>query len=150
MILNDILSEITAPRSIENIETLQQISDILRFVLTLFVHEQDCEYRLLGVILDISQMLYYVNNRRKRYLLFYFMDHGIWADTNKWRECIISNIKYKIAQSDLRMKWREDRQRKLVEDTKEEENKKSGRLSAFKMGFGKLKGKVGVMMQSKE
>ena len=54
LILDEILSEITAPRSIENIETLQQISDILRFVLTLFVHEQDCEYRLLGVILDIS------------------------------------------------------------------------------------------------
>jgi len=96
-ILSEILGEITAPRSIENLETLQQISDILRFVLTLFVHEQDCEYLLLGVILEISQQLYYMNNRRKRYLLFYFMDHGIWADTNKWRECITSNIKYKMS-----------------------------------------------------
>ena len=92
-----------------------------------------------------------MNNRRKRYLLFYFMDHGIWADTNKWRECITSNIKYKMTQSDLRLKWREDRQKKIAEETKEEDTQpKKSKFSSFKSGFGKLKGKVGVMMKSQD
>jgi hypothetical protein len=49
------------------------------------------------------------------------------------------------------MKWREDRQKKISEETKEEETQvKKSKFSSIKMGFGKLKGKVGVMMQSKE
>jgi hypothetical protein len=52
--MTEILSEITAPKFIENIECLRLIADILRFVLTLFVHEEGCDFRLLAVILDVS------------------------------------------------------------------------------------------------
>jgi hypothetical protein len=65
VVMTEILQEITAPKKIENIECLRLISDIIRFVLTLFVHEQDADYRLLAVILDCSQHLYFVNNKRK-------------------------------------------------------------------------------------
>jgi len=39
MALTEILGEITTPKRIDNIECLRLISDIIRFVLTLFVHE---------------------------------------------------------------------------------------------------------------
>jgi hypothetical protein len=52
--MTEILQEITAPKSIENVECLRLIADILRFVLTLFVHEEDADYRLLSVILEVS------------------------------------------------------------------------------------------------
>ena len=58
--MTEILQEITAPKSIENVECLRLIADILRFVLTLFVHEEGADYRLLSVILDVSQNMYYV------------------------------------------------------------------------------------------
>jgi hypothetical protein len=54
-----------------------------------------------------------------------------------------------MTQSDLRLKWREDRQKKIAEETKEEDSQpKKSKFSSFKSGFGKLKGKVGVMMKS--
>jgi len=53
-IMTEILSEITSPKRIDNIECLRLIADIIRFVLTLFVHEEDADYRLLAVILDCS------------------------------------------------------------------------------------------------
>jgi len=52
--MTEILSEINAPKSIENVECIRLIADILRFVLTLFVHEEGADYRLLSVILDVS------------------------------------------------------------------------------------------------
>lgn len=39
VLMTEILSEITTPKRIDNIECLRLIADILRFVLTLFVHE---------------------------------------------------------------------------------------------------------------
>jgi len=53
-VMTEILQEITSPKRIDNIECLRLIADILRFVLTLFVHEEDADYRLLAAILDCS------------------------------------------------------------------------------------------------
>jgi len=44
--LSDILSEITYPKKIENIDCLKILSDIIRFVLTLFVHEETTDSKL--------------------------------------------------------------------------------------------------------
>jgi hypothetical protein len=63
--MSDILGEVTHPKRIENLECLKMIADLIRFVLTLFVHEQDADYRLMAAILDCSQNLFYQNNRRK-------------------------------------------------------------------------------------
>ena len=63
--VTEILQEITAPKCIENLETLKLIADILRFVLTLFVHESEAEPKLLAAILDCSQNLFYQNKKRK-------------------------------------------------------------------------------------
>jgi len=109
MFMTEILSEITAPKRIENIDCLRLIADILRFVLTLFVHEEGCDYRLLSVILDVSQYLYFVSNRRKQYLSYYLVDHGIWSDSGSWRECIEVHLKFKMHESVLRMKRRASR-----------------------------------------
>ncbi len=52
--IKEVLQEITTPKCIYNIECLKMISDILRFVLTLFVHEESINYELLITILDAS------------------------------------------------------------------------------------------------
>jgi len=64
-IMTSILGEYTNPVQIENFDCLRLVADIIRFVLTLFVHEGGADNGLLYAILDCSQNLYYMNNKRK-------------------------------------------------------------------------------------
>ena len=106
-VMTEILQEITSPKQVQNTEVLRLISDILRFILTLFVHEQDADYRLLAVILESSQQLFFISNKRKQNLTYYLLDHGIWQDTGAWRECIEATMKYKIQEAINRQKRRD-------------------------------------------
>ena len=94
----EILQEINSPKRIDNLECLKLIADILRFVLTLFVHEQEADPKLLACILDCSQNLFYQNKKRKQNISYYLVDHGIWTDTGAWRHCIEQTLKAKIAE----------------------------------------------------
>ena len=51
--LTDIISEINQPLELQNYECMKLLADILRFVMTLFVHEQLSDYKLLYMILQI-------------------------------------------------------------------------------------------------
>ena len=50
----EILGEVTCPSHIKNIDCLRTLSDIIRFILTLYLHENNIEYRLFSVILESS------------------------------------------------------------------------------------------------
>jgi len=54
IVMTEILSEVKHPQKIENIECLKIIADLMRFVLTLFVHEEGADYRLFHAILECS------------------------------------------------------------------------------------------------
>lgn len=56
--MTDVLGEINSPKRIENADCLRMIADIMRFCLTLFVHEEVTDYRLLAAILDCSSCLF--------------------------------------------------------------------------------------------
>lgn len=65
--LADILSEVgTSVRQIATYEVLKLIADVIRFVLTLFVHEDFDEYRLLYTILDSSAHIYFVKTKKRK------------------------------------------------------------------------------------
>ena len=53
-IMTILLEDINSPRLIDSLECLRLIADIIRFILTLFVHEETADYRLLAVILESS------------------------------------------------------------------------------------------------
>lgn len=86
------------------------------------------------------------------------MDHGIWADTGAWRECIEATLKYRMYESNLRLKRRQSRANSVSKRDQLPEKEGKGMLfsqkhkvvgagaTAFKKGFGKIKG----LMQSKE
>lgn len=68
--LADILSEVgTTSRLIQNYECLKMVADIIRFVLTLFVHEQFSDFRLLYTILDSSSLIYYLGPKKRKIYL---------------------------------------------------------------------------------
>ncbi len=88
--LADILAEVgTSIRVIKSEKVLKLLSDVIRFVLTLIVHEDFEEYRLIWLVLDSSQHIYLQTpNKRKQYLYQMIADHGIWSDLNHWRELL--------------------------------------------------------------
>ena len=53
-VMTDILNEVKQPQQINNLECLKIIADLLRFVLTLFVHEETADYGLFYAILECS------------------------------------------------------------------------------------------------
>ena len=76
--LTEVLLEVNAPKKIEDQACMKVISDIIKYVLTLFVHEQVTDYRLLAAILESSSNLYQKLERRKQSLSMFLMEHGIW------------------------------------------------------------------------
>jgi hypothetical protein len=57
--ITEVFQDIMAPRPIENMDCLNLLSDLVRFILTLFVHEQQIDYQLLRAMLESSSYLYY-------------------------------------------------------------------------------------------
>jgi hypothetical protein len=148
-VMTEILTDAGAhPRRIHNLECMKVIADIIRFVLTLFVHEGNPNYKLMAAILDCSQSLFYQNNMRKQTISFYLLDHGIWSDTGAWRECIDSTLKQRMHDTNERLKRRGQRSTSNSRPSNEREkeglfsNKNKGLgvgATAFKKGFGKIK-----------
>lgn len=96
-ILTDIVSEINQPVELANYECMKLLADVIRFVMTLFVHEQLTDFKLLYMVLECCQLVHYMAARkRKVYLSSLIADHGIWSDTANWRECIEYMIRLKI------------------------------------------------------
>ena len=52
--MTEILTDVNQARQIHSFECLKLIADIIRFILTLFVHEQIYNYRLFNAILECS------------------------------------------------------------------------------------------------
>lgn len=87
---------------------MKLLADILRFVMTLFVHEQLTDYKLLYTVLDSCQLVYFLAaKKRKVYLSTLLSDHGIWSDTANWRETIEYMLRLKIEDANRRHKRRE-------------------------------------------
>lgn len=106
--ITEVLQDIMAPRQIDDMDCLNLLSDLMRFILTLFVHESSIDYQLLRAMLESSSYLYHVSGltKRKSLLTHFIMDHGIWADLNAWKECITINIKDKMDESTERSRRR--------------------------------------------
>jgi hypothetical protein len=66
--VTEVMQEISAPRKVTDIECLKLIGDIIRFILTLFVHEGLFDFEFMGAVLNASHQVYFINNHRKVFL----------------------------------------------------------------------------------
>ena len=67
--LTRIISEIVAPTELSSYECMKVLADILRFTMTLFVHEQSTDFKLLYQVLMCSHLVYHkAATNRKVYL----------------------------------------------------------------------------------
>ena len=88
IVVAEFLYDITSPRVIENFESLKILGEIIKYMLTAFVHDKDHDYKIIYAILLSSQFLYSLKNKRKIFLTTLLNDHGIWQDTQKWKSWI--------------------------------------------------------------
>ena len=133
-----------------NYECMKLLADVVRFVMTLFVHESLNDYKLLYMVLEASQLIHYMAARkRKVYLSTLIADHGIWGDSSNWRDTIEYMIRLKIEDAFRRKKRRE--QLEAGASSSERTNfvigvRSAGDSNIFKKGFKSLKG----LMQTRE
>lgn len=117
-------------------DCLNLLSDLIRFLLTLFVHEKQIDYSLLRAMLESSSNLQYVSphTKRKTLLTHFIMDHGLWSDILSWKECIFINISEKMEESSQRIKKRQELKAKSESTSKFMPSKK-----IFGKGIAKMK-----------
>ena len=102
------------------------------------------------MVLESSQLVHYMAARkRKVFLSSLLADHGIWGDTNNWKDMIEYMLHLKIEDAYRRKKRREQ----LEASGRDERHHFSlgikgvgGDSNFFKKGFKSLKG----LMQTKE
>ena len=109
-VIVEILNEVgCTTKPIKSYECLKLVGDIIRFILTLSVHEQLCDNRLLYTVMDSAQYIYFVGaKKRKSYLFELLSDHGIWSDFSAWSDTIEFYITGKIDDATARKKRKED------------------------------------------
>ena len=123
---------------------MKLLADVIRFVMTLFVHEQLTDFKLLYMVLECCQLVYYMAaKKRKVYLSSLIADHGIWSDSTNFRDCIDYMIRLKIEDAHRRKKLREQ----LDQGRENQERnhfklgiKTGGDSNIFKKGIKSLKG----------
>jgi hypothetical protein len=68
---------------IDNGNALKTLGEILKYLLTAYVHEKDENYKVIYAILHSSQLIFHFkegenSEKQKVYLTVYLSDHGIW------------------------------------------------------------------------
>eukprot|EP00347_Sterkiella_histriomuscorum_P007183 403349944 len=143
--IRDIVSEylrgINSPKLIENHNALKTLGEILKYLLTAYVHEKDDNYKVIYSILHSSHQIYSIkdgedNERQKIYLTQYLSDHGIWQEQHVWKQCI---------QKLINQKFHEAIQSPSVASAKQQQqvSTPSAASSSIFGQFNKLKGFLG-------
>lgn len=131
--MTDILNEVNAPRQLLSPECLHQLADLLKFLLTrkllilnqaVFTHEPVRDYRLQYTVMEASQNLFCLVDKRKQYLSALLCEHAVWQDAESWRACVAAIIALKSEDAQLRRK----------------QLAKPGERGFFRKGFSSLKG----------
>lgn len=87
-------------RAIQKADCFEALGDVMQFVLTLFVHEEFIDNKLLYSILKSSSHLYMlIPGSRKRYLYQILNEHSIWQSELAWTQCISFDLKEKVDQA---------------------------------------------------
>jgi hypothetical protein len=85
------------PRQVMKNECFEQIGDIIQFCLTLFVHQEFIDNKLLYTILNTSCCIFVMMpGSRKKYLYQFMCEHRIWKSSFVWRDCITYTINSKL------------------------------------------------------
>lgn len=150
-VITEVLQDVKTPKPLSSQDCLKQLADIIKFILTLFVHEQSNDYKLLYSVLDSSHQIYSMggpSSKRKQFLYTLLEDHGIWhGDAHNWRECIQEIIQLKVADAVKRKarkvtsSFAQSGTSPLVQ-TEEGSSSGTSKKNIFSKGFKQLRGLI--------
>jgi len=64
-VVAEFLKGINSPKLIENAEALKTFGELIKYLLTAFVHEKDDNFRVIYAILHSSQYVFYVKTNEE-------------------------------------------------------------------------------------
>lgn len=128
--LASLLNQITSPRKMASIDHLRCLGEIIKYLITIQVHDKQNEADIINSVLNTSQLIFAFCEERpkKRLLTSIIKDHGVWQDNQKWIFWIYKVIERRRSASVGR-----------DERAKQEKEKEAGWGSSFKGFFSSAK-----------
>jgi len=77
---------------------LKQFSEIIKYLITVSVHDKQNDQEIILSILNSCQLIYAFSDEivsKKSILTNHIKDHGVWQDTSKWTQWIMKVIENK-------------------------------------------------------
>ena len=142
--LLEVMAEVgTGMRQIYQTACFEQLADVINFILTLFVHENVIDPKLLYTIMIISGHIYMkrqdeadssLENKRKIYLYMRLNNHEFWLSHKAWTRCIQHHLVARMDNAKERLRRREQMEI--------ENEKKTFSLKKFAFATSKLQGLI--------
>ena len=84
--LSNHLNSIKSPRKLESLNILKSLAEIIKYLITVSIHDKQNDFDIILHVLGCSQFIYAIDNvsLRKILLTHLIKDHGIWQDISKW------------------------------------------------------------------
>jgi len=134
-VLSNHLNSIKTPRRLESVEILKSLAEIIKYLITVSIHDKHNDFNIVISVLGCSQNVYAIDQKSMRKILLTHLirNHGIWQDISKWILWI-----YKVIE-DKRQEYNERRKSITNYTSGEEPTKKVGsRLMGGIKGFGRF------------
>ena len=86
VIVANYLNKINSPRKLASVELLKSLSEIIKYLITVAIHDKHNDFLIIHAVLGCSQSVYAIDdsNMKKILLTHNLRDHGVWQDISKW------------------------------------------------------------------
>lgn len=80
------LHTIKSTREMQDMAVLRSLSDVIKYQLTVGIHDKLNDFELIDAVLGCSQFIYAIDDvhMKKVLLTHWIKDHGVWQDISKW------------------------------------------------------------------
>lgn len=91
------LSTIKSSRELPNSSLLRSLGEIIKYLLTVSIHDKQNDYSIISAVLGSSQFIFSFDplTMKKILLTHWIKDHGVWQDISKWILWIYKDIEDK-------------------------------------------------------
>ena len=80
------LNAFKSPRKLANMSIMKSLSEIIKYLITVSIHDKQNDFEIIISVLGCSQYIYAIDetSMRKVLLTHWIKEHGVWQDISKW------------------------------------------------------------------
>lgn len=130
-VVSKCLLKINSPKKLANVSTLKSLSEIVKYLITVSIHDKQNDFEIIHVVMGCSQLIYAIDDVSMRKILLTHMikDHGVWQDISKWILWI-----YKVIES----RRQEFLTKKLANSNNSDSNEYAKKSTGWIKGISKM------------